>query len=212
MSYDVSTIYSINNKNKTGDTFLELLGNMMDKGRLFFNFGKRKPGSNDILYKIPFYVTLAEGSVFFDEKDKLINKAINSRSEFLLEHMDGKGFPESIYEFTPGGTSAKKLEEYGRPRKDGKSESRTLEIFPATLAKNSLLIFQVKCGGGIEEKTGIITPSYDYKSQDPEIYRTIKVAASEKDFKEMATIALMRIQAYFTSAHLTGKFSYIKEE
>lgn len=63
---------------------------------------------------------------------------------------------EPLYEHL-GGTSAKQLAKYGKPRSDGKSLSRVVKL---TISSKSDYFLTADSGPGEENKTGLIVPKF----------------------------------------------------
>lgn len=91
-----------------------------------------------------------------------------------------------------GGISASTLKDRGQSRPDGKSMSRQFKITPGDKMP---WILSGETGAGEEDDKGLIVPK-GY----PEV--SIRVPLSDDDFKKLALVVEMHIQAYLSSFYI----------
>ncbi len=92
-----------------------------------------------------------------------------------------------------GGTSAKRLAQYGRPREDKKSLSRSVKLFAGSRAD---YMFCAESGPGEEDAKGLIVPKY---GAHPE--QKVTVALSMASLNEMMLSTMMHYQAWLVSSY-----------
>jgi len=91
-----------------------------------------------------------------------------------------------------GGVSATNLANRGKSRPDGKSMSRQFKITPGDKMP---WILSGEVGAGVEDDKGLIVPQ-----GRPET--TIRVPLSDDDFKKLALVVEMHMQAYLSSFYV----------
>lgn len=91
-----------------------------------------------------------------------------------------------------GGVVARKLEERGKKRPDGKSLSRQFKITPG---EKLAWIISAETGAGEESETGLIVP----QGKPEEI---VRVPLTDEDLKRFALVLQNHIQAYLTSLYI----------
>lgn len=89
-----------------------------------------------------------------------------------------------------GGTSAKRLADYGRPRKDGKSISRSVRLFAGRRAD---YMFCAESGPGEEDAQGLIVPRYGNRPE-----QKVTVAMSMASLNEIMLVTKMHYEAWLT--------------
>ena len=92
-----------------------------------------------------------------------------------------------------GGTSAEKLQSYGRARADGKSLSRTAQLVPGTKAD---LIFVADSGPGETNSKGLIVPRFGTKPDNH-----VAVSMSFETFSEMILMTRVHFCAWLTTEY-----------
>lgn len=104
------------------------------------------------------------------------------------QQQGGYKFCKEIYADL-GGISASTLAERGQSRPDGKSMSRQFKITPGDKMP---WILSGEMGAGVEDDKGLIVPQ-----GRPETI--IRVPLSDEDFKKLALVTEMHMQAYLAS-------------
>ena len=94
-----------------------------------------------------------------------------------------------------GGTSAKHLERYGRPRPDGKSLSRVVRL---TVAAKSDYFLTADSGPGEENKTGLIVPRFGSKPE-----QHVSVILSWRQLNELLITAVEHYRAWLSAKYMT---------
>lgn len=90
-----------------------------------------------------------------------------------------------------GGTSAERLAQYGRPRKDGKSLSRNVKLFVGSKADYLLC---AESGPGETDAKGLIVPKYGNKPE-----QKVSVSLSLSHLNEIMLITLEHYKAWLSS-------------
>ena len=138
--------------------FVESLSDAFDIGKVhltFCSYDKRKPEDQRMTDNIQIYIDVADWL-------ELCRKLDSGELRYLLQQKNKNGERDPIAEWL-GGTSAKKLAAYGKPRQDGKSLSRTAQLFASNRADS--LLFVANSGPGEENATGLIVPKFGKKPE-----------------------------------------------
>jgi len=106
---------------------------------------------------------------------------------------------EPLYEHL-GGTSAKQLAKYGKPRSDGKSLSRVVKL---TISSKSDYFLTADSGPGEENKTGLIVPKF---GANPEQH--VSVILSWRQLNELLLTTAEHYRAWL-SAKYTAEWGAI---
>lgn len=91
-----------------------------------------------------------------------------------------------------GGTSAERLAQYGRPRDDGKSLSRSVKLFAGK--KENHYLFCAESGPGETDAKGLIVPRY---GTNPE--QKVSVSLSMAHLNEIMLMTLEHYRAWLSS-------------
>lgn len=172
------------------DTFVEVLNNPFEIGKVLFNFAKyneKAPAGSRITGAIPMYMDLEEALVFCHD---IISGKIPKLAE--AEKAKGQKFPKEVYK-KQGGTSAARLKASGKERADGMAESRVMKVGPGAVAE---FMMTAEKGKGEENKTGLIVQ----KSTE----ETVRVPFSGDDLKKLALVLQSNIQAYTIARYVDG--------
>lgn len=100
---------------------------------------------------------------------------------------------DALYEHL-GGTSAKRLAYYGKPRPDGKSLSRVVKL---TAAERSDYFFTADSGPGEENKTGLIVPRF---GKSPEQH--VAVILTWRQLNELLFTTVAHYQAWLSARYM----------
>lgn len=172
------------------DTFVEILNNPFEIGKVLINFAKyneKAEKGKRMTDAIPFYIDMEEALVLCHD---IISGKIPQLAK--IEKDRGKKFPGDVYK-KQGGTSAARLKASGKERPDGAAESRVLKIAPG--AKADFMLTAEK-GKGEENETGLIV------QRSTEV--TVRVPFSADDLKKMALVLQSHIQAYTIARYVDG--------
>ena len=104
-----------------------------------------------------------------------------------MQQYKQSGNKDPLYEHL-GGTSAKYLNKYGRPRPDGKSLSRVVRL---TVAAKSDYFLTADSGPGEENKTGLIVPRFGSKPE-----QHVSVILSWRQLNELLLTTVEHYLAY----------------
>lgn len=99
---------------------------------------------------------------------------------------------EPLYEHL-GGTSAKQLAKYGKPRSDGKSLSRVVKL---TISSKSDYFLTADSGPGEENKTGLIVPKF---GANPEQH--VSVILSWRQLNELLLTTAEHYRAWLSAKY-----------
>lgn len=133
--------------------FVESLSDAFDIGKThltFCSYDRQRPSGQRMTDSIQIYIDMSD---WLD----LCRVLESGELRWLMQQKLKAGDREPIREWL-GGTSAKKLARYGNPRKDGKSLSRTAQLFASNRADS--LLFVASSGPGEENRTGLIVPKF----------------------------------------------------
>ena len=101
--------------------------------------------------------------------------------------------PDALFEHL-GGTSAKRLAYYGKPRPDGKSLSRVIKL---TVAEKSDYFLTADSGPGEENKTGLIVPRF---GKSPEQH--VSVILTWRQLNELLFATAAHYQAWLSAKYM----------
>ena len=133
--------------------FVESLSDAFSIGKAhltFFSYDKRRPTGQRMTDSIQIYIDMPDWL-------ELCRMLDSGELRWLLQQSLKSGDRSPIREWL-GGTSAKKLARFGKPRADGKSLSRTAQLLPGS--KTDSLLFVANSGPGEENATGLIVPKF----------------------------------------------------
>ena len=152
----------------TRNCFVESLSDAfsIDKAHLTFcSYDKRRPTGQRMTDSIQIYIDMPDWL-------ELCRMLDSGELRWLLQQSLKSGDRSPIREWL-GGTSAKKLARFGKPRADGKSLSRTAQLLPGS--KTDSLLFVANSGPGEENATGLIVPKF---GKDPENHVVVSMTLS----------------------------------
>lgn len=172
------------------DTFVEVLNNPFEIGKVLFNFAQydeKAPAGQKIKGEIPMYMDLEEAMVFCHD---IVSGKIPQLAK--IEKDKGAKYPKEVYK-KQGGTSAARLKASNKSRPDGMAESRVMKLSPG--AKADFMLTAEK-GKGEENATGLIVQ----KSTEA----SVRVPFSADDLKKLALVLQNNIQAYTIARYVDG--------
>lgn len=94
-----------------------------------------------------------------------------------------------------GGTSARKLAKLGKPREDGKSLSRTAQLYAARNAGS--VLFAASSGPGEENATGLIVPKF---GKNPEQH--VAVSMTLDNLSKLLLLTRIHYTAWLTAGYM----------
>lgn len=157
--------------------FVESLSDAFDIGKAhltFCSYDKQRPSGQRMTDSIQIYIDMAD---WLD----LCRVLESGELRWLMQQKLKTGDREPIREWL-GGTSAKKLARYCNPRKDGKSLSRTAQLFASN--RNDSLLFVANSGPGEENRTGLIVPKF---GKNPENHVAVNLTLASMSKLLLAT-------------------------
>jgi hypothetical protein len=148
--------------------FVESLSDAFSIGKAhltFCSYDKRRPTGQRLTDSIQIYIDMPDWL-------ELCRMLDSGELRWLLQQSLKSGDRSPIREWL-GGTSAKKLARFGKPRADGKSLSRTAQLLPGS--KTDSLLFVANSGPGEENATGLIVPKF---GKNPENHVVVSMTLS----------------------------------
>ena len=168
------------------DCFVESLRDCFSIGRIHFTFASydlaRPPGQRQT-NQIQIYIPIGE---FLN----LCRKLECGELRYLMQEHRKTGDKRPLYE-TLGGTSAEKLARQGRPRPDGRSLSRVMQLLAGN--KSDLLLVADSGPGDTTDK-GLIVPKF---GKNPENH--VAVSMSFDLFSELLLETKVNYQAWLSA-------------
>ena len=170
--------------------FVESLSDAFDFGKVhltFCSYDKHKPEGQRMTDSIQIYIDIADWL-------ELCRMLDSGELRCLLRQKSKAGDRDPIKEWL-GGTSARKLAGYGSPRPDGKSLSRTAQLFAGSRADS--LLFVANSGPGEENATGLIVPKF---GKNPEQH--VAVSMSFDGASRLLLLTRIHYSAWLTARYL----------
>lgn len=172
------------------DTFVEVLNNPFEIGKIVFGFAKynekAEPGKR-ITDNIQMYMDLDEALVFAHD---ILSGKIPQLAK--IEKDKGTPYPKEVYK-KQGGTSAARLTASGKERPDKAPESRVFKLSPGGKVD---FILTAEKGKGEESNTGLIIQK--------KVETKVLVPISADDLKRLAIVIQSNIQAYRMARYVDG--------
>lgn len=166
--------------------FVESLSDSFSKGRAHLTFASydlNKPAGQRQTNNINIYIPVSELM-------ELCRKLSSGELRWILQEKKRTSDNTPIQEWL-GGTSAKKLRQYGRSRPDGKSLSRTCKLLCG--AKTDFLLV-ADSGPGEENQNGLIVPRF---GKNPENH--VSVSMTFDALSELLLITKAHYEAWLCS-------------
>ena len=170
--------------------FVESLSDAFDFGKVhltFCSYDKHKPEGQRMTDSIQIYIDIADWL-------ELCRMLDSGELRCLLRQKSKAGDRDPIKEWL-GGTSARKLAGYGSPRPDGKSLSRTAQLFAGSRADS--LLFVANSGPGEENATGLIVPKF---GKNPEQH--VAVSMSFDGASRLFLLTRIHYSAWLTARYM----------
>ena len=171
--------------------FVESLRDCFSFGRIHFTFASydlTKPAGQRQTNQIQIYIPVGE---FLN----LCRKLECGELRYLMQNRKQTGDRKPLYEIL-GGTSAEKLVRQGRPRPDGRSLSRVMQLLAGS--KSDLLLVADSGPGDTTDK-GLIVPRF---GKNPENH--VAVSLSFDLFAELLLETKLHYQAWLSAWYAQG--------
>ena len=170
--------------------FVESLRDCFSFGRIHFTFASydlSRPAGQRQTSQVQIYIPVGE---FLN----LCRKLECGELRYLLQNRKQSSDKRPLYE-TLGGTSAEKLARQGRPRPDGRSLSRTMQIL---CGSKSDLLLVADSGPGETTDKGLIVPKF---GKNPENH--VAVSMSFDLFSELLLETKINYQAWLSAWYVS---------
>ena len=170
--------------------FVESLSDAFSIGKAhltFCSYDKRRPTGQRMTDSIQIYIDMPDWL-------ELCRMLDSGELRWLLQQSLKSGDRSPIREWL-GGTSAKKLASFGKPRADGKSLSRTAQLLPGS--KTDSLLFVANSGPGEENATGLIVPKF---GKNPEQH--VAVSMTLDNLSKLLLLTRIHYTAWLTAGYM----------
>ena len=158
----------------------------LDKVHLqFVSYDTARPKGSRYTNNISIYIDVPEFLA-------LTQEAASGTLHMRMQQYKQAGNKDPLYEHL-GGTSAKYLTKYGRPRPDGKSLSRVVRL---TVAAKSDYFLTADSGPGEENKTGLIVPRFGSKPE-----QHVSVILSWRQLNELLLTTVEHYRAWLAAKY-----------
>ena len=158
----------------------------LDKVHLqFVSYDTTRPKGSRYTNNISIYIGVPEFLA-------LAQEAASGTLHMRMQQYKQSGNKDPLYEHL-GGTSAKHLNKYGRPRPDGKSLSRVVRL---TVAAKSDYFLTADSGPGEENKTGLIVPRFGSKPE-----QHVSVILSWRQLNELLLTTVEHYRAWLSAKY-----------
>lgn len=171
------------------ECFVESLSDAFPIGRAHFAFASydvSRPAGHRQTNNIQIYIGM-------DEILEICRKLECGELRYLLQTRKKAGDKSPLFQCL-GGTSAEKLQQYGRARSDGKSLSRTAQLLPG--AKSDFL-FVADSGPGEVNAKGLIVPRFGNKPENH-----VAISMSFETFSELMLMTRLHFNAWLSASYL----------
>ncbi|WP_317322258.1 hypothetical protein [Subdoligranulum variabile] len=170
------------------ECFVESLSDAFPIGRAHFAFATydvSRPAGHRQTNNIQIYIGM-------DEILEICRKLECGELRYLLQTRKKAGDKSPLFQCL-GGTSAEKLQQYGRTRSDGKSLSRTAQLLPG--AKSDFL-FVADSGPGEVNAKGLIVPRFGNKPENH-----VAISMSFETFSELMLMTRLHFNAWLSASY-----------
>ena len=170
--------------------FVESLSDTFSYGKAhltFCTYDKSRPEGQRMTANIQIYIGIAD----WLELCRMLDSG-ELRATVAAQNRSGSRDP--IKEWL-GGTSAKKLAKLGKPREDGKSLSRTAQLYAARNAGS--VLFAASSGPGEENATGLIVPKF---GKNPEHH--VAVSMTLDNLSKLLLLTRIHYTAWLTAGYM----------
>lgn len=171
------------------ECFVESLSDAFPIGRAHFAFATydvSRPAGHRQTNNIQIYIGM-------DEILEICRKLECGELRYLLQTRKKAGDKSPLFQWL-GGTSAEKLQSYGRARADEKSLSRTAQLLPG--AKSDFL-FVADSGPGEVNAKGLIVPRFGNKPENH-----VAISMSFETFSELMLMTRLHFNAWLSASYL----------
>ena len=166
--------------------FVESLSDAFSIGKMHLQFASydlNKPVGQRQTNQIHIYIEISELL-------ELCRKFYSGEMRWIIQKKKQEADMSPIQEWL-GGTSAKKLQQYGRPRPDGKSLSRVAKLI---VGNRTDFLFTASSGPGVENEKGLIVPRF---GKTPENH--VSVSMSWEAVSELLLVTKTHYEAWLVS-------------
>ena len=170
--------------------FVESLSDTFSYGKAhltFCTYDKSRPEGQRMTANIQIYIDIADWL-------ELCRMLDSGELRAAVASQNRSGSRDPIKEWL-GGTSAKKLLKLGKPREDGKSLSRTAQLYAARNAGS--VLFAASSGPGEENATGLIVPKF---GKNPEQH--VAVSMTLDNLSKLLLLTRIHYTAWLTAAYM----------
>lgn len=170
------------------ECFVESVNDAFPIGKAHFAFATydvNRPAGHRQTNSIHIYIGM-------DEILEICRKLECGELRYLLQSKKKAGDRTAIFQWL-GGTSAEKLQKYGRARADGKSLSRTAQLVPGTKAD---FLFVADSGPGETNAKGLIVPRFGNKPENH-----VAISLNFEAFSELMLMTRVHYCAWLTSEY-----------
>ena len=170
--------------------FVESLSDTFSYGKAhltFCTYDKSRPEGQRMTAYIQIYIDIADWL-------ELCRMLDSGELRAAVAAQNRSGSRDTIKEWL-GGTSAKKLAKLGKPREDGKSLSRTAQLYAARNAGS--VLFAASSGPGEENATGLIVPKF---GKNPEHH--VAVSMTLDNLSKLLLLTRIHYTAWLTAGYM----------
>ena len=170
------------------ECFVESLSDTFSFGKAhlaFASYDVSRPAGQRQTNSIQIYISM-------DEILEICRKLECGELRFLLQNRKKTGDKSPLLQWL-GGTSAEKLQKYGRARSDGKSLSRTAQLLPG--AKSDFLLV-ASSGPGETNAKGLIVPRFGNKPENH-----VAISMSFETFSELMLMTRVHFNAWLSAEY-----------
>ena len=170
--------------------FVESLSDTFSYGKAhltFCTYDKSRPEGQRMTANIQIYIDIADWL-------ELCRMLDSGELHATVGAQNRSGSRDPIKEWL-GGTSAKKLAKLGKPREDGKSLSRTAQLYAARNAGS--VLFAASSGPGEENATGLIVPKFGKNSE-----QHVAVSMTLDNLSKLLLLTRIHYTAWLTAGYM----------
>ena len=170
--------------------FVESLSDSFDKGKahlVFAAYDLNKPVGQRQTNCVHIYISIPELL-------ELCRKLASGELRYIWQSKKKAGDNKPIQEWL-GGTSAEKLQKYGHPRPDGKSQSRVAKLLAG---QKSDFLFIADSGPGDKDAKGLIVPRF---GKNPENH--VSVSMTWEALAELLLTTKTHYEAWLAAWYLS---------
>lgn len=182
--------YQIIRKDARG-CFVETKSDCFINGKVHLEFSQydvTKPVGQRQTQHVNIYIDVPE---FLHLAHEALSGALHMRAKQQRDNGDSKPLYESL-----GGTSAERLQKFGKPRPDGKSLSRIVKLI---CGQKVDYLFVADSGPGEADAKGLIVPKF---GKNPENH--VSVGLNWRSLNELLLMTQVHYSAWLAAQYLTS--------